>query len=83
MNAAAKEKYGYAEIERVLPLSPITIDKLADLSKWHDEALNWANPGGSSLWTKNDFTNFESEALTILQVLRDELGDQFLVWYEP
>ena len=83
MNAAAKEKYGYAEIERVLPITPEISDKLAKLSKWHDEALNWANPAGPSPWTKNDFTNFESAALSLLQVLQDELGDQFHVWYDP
>ncbi len=83
MNEAANAKFGYAEIERVLPLSCKTKDKLAELSARHDNALDWDDTAGPSPWTDRDFKQFEAEALSILRVVQDEVGDQFYVWYQP
>jgi len=83
MNDAAKSRFGYDEIERTLPLSRKTKDKLAELSLWHDGALDWGDPTGPSPWTKDDFNQFEAEALSMLKVVQDELGDAYSVRYEP
>jgi len=66
-----------------LPLSHRTRGKLVELTKIHDGALDWADPGGPSPWSKVDFDEFEAEALAILEVIQAELGDDFLVWYQP
>ncbi|MEP1536499.1 MAG: hypothetical protein ABJQ34_06945 [Paracoccaceae bacterium] len=83
MNEAAKALYGYAEIERVLPISLNIKNKLDELSELHDKALNWGDPAGPSPWGKSDFDLFEIEALSVLNTLQTELGDSFSVWYRP
>ena len=83
MNETAKSKYGYAEIERFLPLSTKTKAKLAKLSEIHDEALDWSNPAGPSSWSPDDFERFELKAQSALRDVQTELGEQFFVWYDP
>ena len=81
MNQAAKDRFGYAEIERVLPLSGKTVSTLNELSVLHDTALNWSDPGGPSLWSREQFDEFELNALTLLEALKTDLGPHFSVWY--
>ncbi|MDX8347093.1 hypothetical protein SLH49_03755 [Cognatiyoonia sp. IB215446] len=84
MNDAAKSAFGgYAGLENTLPLSEDIKAKLFELIEIHDGALDWANPGGPSLWSKQEFDKFETEARSILEVIQTELDDRFLVWYEP
>ena len=84
MNAAARTAWGgYANLEASLPLSGETRARLIALTRRHDGALNWSDPGGPSPWTKAEFDDFEKDALALLEVLRSELGDDFRVWYEP
>ncbi|MDX8352076.1 hypothetical protein [Cognatiyoonia sp. IB215182] len=84
MNEAAKSAFGgYSGLENTLPLSEDTKAKLFELIEVHDRALDCANPGGPSLWSKEDFDRFETEARGILKVIQTELDDRFLVWYEP
>ena len=83
MNEAAKTKYGYADIERFLPLRIETKAKLAELSEIHDKALNWNDPAGPSPWSRDDFVQFEAKAHSILQDVQAELGDMYLIKYRP
>ena len=84
MSEATKSAFGgYSNLESTLPLSKETKAKLAKLIDVHDTALDWANPAGPSPWSKDDFDKFEAEALAILKAIQTELGDQFLVWYDP
>lgn len=52
MSEAATVLYGYAEIERVLPISFNTKNKLDELSELHDKVLNWSDPAGPSPWKR-------------------------------
>lgn len=81
MNPAAKDKYGYAECEKTLPLSCELVATLGKLSEWHDTALDWANPGNPSPWTAGQFDEFETSAGSILADIQRELGPEFHVWY--
>ncbi len=84
MNEATQSAFGgYSDLESSLPLSNETKAKLIELITAHDTALDWADPGGPSPWSKNDFDKFEVEAHAILKTIQTELGDQFLVWYDP
>ena len=84
MNKAAQSAFGgYSNLEATLPLSQRTKAKLVELTKVHDGALDWSDPGGRSPWSKEQFTKFETEALAILLDVQTELGDDYLVWYEP
>ncbi len=80
-NNAAREKYGVGAIEEKLPLSKQTLDKLENLTKLHDTALNWDYPPAPSPWSKERFKSFENKALKILEKLRDELGDKYDIQY--
>lgn len=81
MNQAAKDKYGYAECEKTLPLSRKTKATLDELSERHDTALDWLDPRNPSPWTSTQFDAFESSALSILAEIQQELGPEFHVWY--
>ncbi|SNR26646.1 hypothetical protein SAMN06265370_101267 [Puniceibacterium sediminis] len=84
MNEAAQATFGgYSNLESTLPLSNKIKAKLGELIEIHDGALDWTNPGGASPWSKQDFDKFETEANAILKTLQADLGDQFLIWYEP
>lgn len=83
MNAAAKDRYGYCEIESVLPLSEELKSRLAKLSQIHDKKLNWDDPTGPSPWSEAESANFEMQAQAALDDVRTELGDRFYFWYDP
>ncbi|SDX63135.1 hypothetical protein SAMN05444358_10832 [Ruegeria halocynthiae] len=84
MNEATKSAFGgYSSLENTLPLSEGIKAKLVELTEIHDRALDWADPCGPSLWSKEDFDNFETEACGVLKAIQAELDDRFLVWYEP
>lgn len=83
MNAAAKAKYGYSEIEKSLPISLETKSLLGNLSDLHDTAMNWSDPSSPSPWTIDDHKLFETKAHLVLEDLRTELGSDFHVYYTP
>jgi len=84
MNEATQSAFGgYSDLESTLPLSKGTKAKLVELIEIHDGALDWANPGGPSPWSKEDFDKFETEANAIMKKIQTELGDRFSIWYMP
>ncbi len=82
-NDAAREQFDVGPIENRLPLSVETRQRLENLSRWHDTALNWDHPSAPSPWTAEDRAHFEQAVHAVLAVLRSELGPVFEVVYEP
>ena len=60
-----------------LPISKDLKENLERLIKWHDEALNWDNPGGALLWSEAQVNEFLSEAKNLYLTLCKELPDDY------
>ena len=82
-NDLARAKFDAGPIEDVLPISDPIRERLCDLTKWHDTALNWDYPPGPSPWSDEERTRFESAAKILLIDLQTNLGPCFEVIYEP
>lgn len=80
-NDAAYRAFDVGPIEDRLPLSPGTLERLEELSVWHDTALNWDDPAGPGPWLPEEEARFEAAARQMLRALRDELGSEFEVVY--
>ena len=81
MNQAAKDKHGYAECEKTLPITRKTLATLNELSELHDTALDWEDPRNPSPWTNIQSDAFERKAMSVLEDIQSELGPDFRVWY--
>jgi len=82
-NDAAREAFGVGPVEDRLPLSQSTQQRLAELSAWHDGALDWEYPSDPSPWSPEEQERFERAAAEALAVVRSELGPEFEVVYVP
>ena len=80
-NDAAREAFDVGSIEDVLPLSAQTLQRLEELSVWHDTALDWDNPGGPGPWAPDEYARFDRAAGEVLEAVRAELGPEFQVDY--
>lgn len=76
-NLITQEKYGYAIDVDNLPLSPQTKERVKEMIRWHDTALDWDNPGGDSPWTDEENERFEKAETELYEDLKKELGDEF------
>ncbi len=76
-NRKADEKFGYAINIDSLPLSPQTKERVKEMIRWHDTALDWDNPGGDSPWTDEENERFEKAETELYEDLKKELGDEF------
>ena len=79
MNNAAKEKYGYAIKNNVLPISNETIIKLDTLESEYANYLDWNEPLNFSLWTKQQKEDFKNKATIVYEELKEELGHEFQI----
>ena len=59
------------------------LERLNELSQWHDTALNWEYPPDPGPWSTDEYAKFEAEALIFLSELQAELGPEYEVVYEP
>jgi hypothetical protein len=82
-NDSARSKFDVGPIEDLLPISDPIRERLSDLTKWHDTALNWDYPPDPSPWSDEERTRFKSEAKILLIELQADLGPCFEVSYEP
>lgn len=80
-NDAARDRFDVGDIEDRLPLSAENRERLAELSAWHDTALDWDDPAGPSPWTPDDDVRFDAAASEVLERIRAELGPEFQVEY--
>ena len=94
-NDAAYEKYDVgtldAEIfdlngkisqEARIKLPKTTSEKVLDLDKLYCESLDWSDPGGPSLWDKQQWADFYSKARQLHKEISEILGDTFEVVYK-
>jgi hypothetical protein len=60
-----------------LPISDELKKELDHLILWHDEALDWSNPGGALLWDEKQIGIFIEAAEKCYYRLCEELGSDF------
>jgi len=80
---ASLDRFGVGPVEGRVQLSAATRRELERLSAWHDKALDWDDPRAPSPWSKEERNRFEDAAARVLETLRDELGPDFEVRYDP
>ncbi|QND83125.1 Uncharacterized protein ChrSV_0897 [Chromobacterium vaccinii] len=53
------------------------------MSAWHDQSLNQDYPPDPGPWDEEEINRFDAEAQRMIQRLRDELGPDFEITYQP
>lgn len=81
-NDAALARFSVGSIEEKLLLSPTTLERLGEMTRWHDTALNWDYPPDPGPWTVADYKKFDDAAEALLGAIQQELGAGFEVIYE-
>jgi len=94
-NDAVYEKYGGgtldAEIFDVhgnlsqaarIQLPKSTTQKVLELDKLYCESLNWNDPGGPSLWDKQQWDEFHAKTRQLHKEVTEILGEDFEVVYK-
>ena len=77
-NDASRELYGDYPIETAqLPVSDELKSELEKLICWHDEALDWNDPGGPLLWDQKQKDEFNKTSREAYCRLVDELGPDY------
>lgn len=79
---AARAVFDVGSIEDRLPLSGSLRNKLDELSRWHDAALDWEYPPDPGPWSREEYAAFEEAVRQVLPLLREELGADFSVRYD-
>src|SRR5215207_3521401 len=82
-NDDARERFDVGPIEERLPLSTGTRRRLDELSRWHDQSLDWANPPDPGPWTAEEGARFNQAAKELRATIQAELGPGFEVVYQP
>lgn len=63
-------------------MSTATLESLAEMTHWHDKALNWDYPPDPGPWNAAENAEFDDAAKVLLALIREELGPGFDVVYE-
>ena len=75
-NDAAYTRFGVGPIAlKRLPLSDATRQWAQTVCDWHDDALNWDDPGGPSLWRQSECDHFNGEAQRLYETIAWELSE--------
>ncbi|MDE1715786.1 hypothetical protein PWG14_25290 [Chromobacterium amazonense] len=82
-NEITRSTFCVGPIEDVLPLSEATKRELSEMSIWHDQSLNQDYPPDPGPWDKEEINRFDAAAHSMMQRLRDELGPDFEIVYQP
>ncbi len=69
--------HDYPIVLEKLPISDEIKAELERLILWHDEALDWSNPGGPLLWDEKQIGIFSEAAEKCYYRLCEELGSDF------
>jgi len=78
-----RDARGVGSVEDGLPLSVDLRERLDDLSRRHDTALNWDYPPDPGPWSAGDYAAFDTAAVEMLEHLGRELGPEFSIRYQP
>lgn len=78
-NKATNEEFGEYAVDPRLPISNETLERCRALSRWHDDALNWDYPPDPGPWRQEECDRFNIAALELLERIRTELGNDFMV----
>jgi hypothetical protein len=57
-------------IEEKLPLSATTLERLGEMTRWHDTALNWDYPPDPGPWETAEYTEFDDAAEALLAAIQ-------------
>ncbi len=80
-NAAARARFPAIPADDALPLPGALRAELDRMSRWHDTALDWNDPAGSSPWSAEDFRRFDAAAHDLRDRIAAHLGPGFAVTY--
>jgi hypothetical protein len=94
-NDAAYEKYDVGTIdsefrdlngnviqEPRIKLPETTRQKVLDLDRLYCESLDWNDPGGPSLWDKQQWDAFHTKTRLLHKEISEVLGDDFEIIYK-
>ncbi|WP_025168309.1 hypothetical protein [Pseudomonas syringae] len=81
-NEVALERFSVGPIEEKLSLSANNLERLGEMTRWHDTALNWEYPLDPSPWESAEYTEFDDAAEAMRAAIQEELGVEFEVVYE-
>lgn len=81
-NEVALARFSVGSIEEKLSLTASTLEKLGEMTRWHDTALNWDYPPDPGPWEAAQYTEFDNAAEALLATIQEELGAGFEVVYE-
>jgi hypothetical protein len=81
-NDAARARFDVGAVEHRLPLSPRTLGRLEELTRWHDQSLNWDDPPYPGPWTAEEAARFGHAAEEVRAAIQSELGPDCDVVYE-
>ncbi|HYF65378.1 MAG TPA: hypothetical protein VD886_21295 [Herpetosiphonaceae bacterium] len=79
VNPAAYARFDVGPLEECLPLSPASLERLDELSAWHDTALNWDYPPDPGPWRQAECDRFNAAADALLAAIRAELAPDYAV----
>jgi hypothetical protein len=82
LNDAAFKRFDVGPVEERVGLTPQIKERLQRLTEWHDTALNWDHPPDPGPWTKEQYDEFDIEALDVLCQIRQCLGPKFRILYD-
>jgi hypothetical protein len=71
--------YGFPCDLDLLPVTPATRDELKRLAEWYQSSLNEEYPPDPTPWPPHEQERFNRQAINVLQILRQELGDAWAV----
>jgi hypothetical protein len=76
--------WGIDEINNIapekLPLEAETISRLNAWANLFDDGLNWDDPAGESLWSREDAQFFQQEKISLWHQLHHELSPEYEVY---
>lgn len=76
-----RQRFDVGPVDYRLGLSRQLLERLEELSSWHDGALDWSDPPGPSPWSEEQLEQFDDAVGAVLAELRDALGPEFQIVY--
>ena len=81
-NEMARTAFGVGPVEEAVGLDSATLEKLHQLTEWHDTALNWEYPPDHGPWSEQEYDDFDNAAEELRDRIQKALGGSFQVEYQ-